>query len=591
MRKINFAFLATVLLGLSACSSVVGDDMMPEAALPADMPVVVAVDYSQNDQVGAFKELKERFPETELTDKLLSEIEAEFSMDEEKGEMSALAKEVFADDWKIVLGLSVEGLELGANFDEYLSSDQQVYFVGKFAQADKVEELIDLSMPEDCDDRTNCSREADGGKVYWTDEADDSYLVRYQDVFVLTNTAEARDQAVARLESGSGFNDNDDFAENIQDESYLGYVYVDAEGVGSVFDDLYAEWGAEFAASMEAFGDMYVFFTADDIGIRTMSKSLLKGEDPLATLGYLNPDYTLDLINRVPGEGVIFYVEQGSAETYLSAFITGFSSGYNSVAQGTGGELLVAETDGAKVVAEYFGVEEQEAQLFLNSPFAFAMHDVGNYYPTFSMFLDVGNSEEAQAVAQKVTSSLDQTLEDAIVLFDDFATAQLGEEKGLLKQSTEGDLHKVSLSWEDVSSTNSASLAFLPALTSQPLEFYYGLIDEETFVLAFYPNLTEVYGEDVLAENEIFEEAQGEVMDSGFTVSYGSIEPLFNIADKYVAIAQSFGVMTQEDLATYQEVARLFKTMKYMMGVNYMEGDVLMSESVLAVVELEKEED
>ena len=111
-----------------------------------------------------------------------------------------------------------------------------------------------------------------------------------------------------------------------------------------------------------------------------------------------------------------------------------------------------------------------------------------------------------------------------------------------------------------------------------PVEVYYGVTADNVLVMALYPKFADVYGKEVLADNADFKKAVAKLEnDKAPVMSYMVPGNVMVLADRYVELVKKFGVMSAEDLETYGMVSKFVKTVKYMVAVNRVEGEVLRS--------------
>ena len=109
----------------------------------------------------------------------------------------------------------IEDLDLAS---EEMPDDFDVFVVGKFSEADEAQALIETLLK-----RKVYIYKEDGDFQYWTMEDDRFYMARYGEIIFVTNAADNRDAAVARLKAGSGGFVVDKAKVG---ESNLGYVFV-----------------------------------------------------------------------------------------------------------------------------------------------------------------------------------------------------------------------------------------------------------------------------------------------------------------------------------------------------------------------------
>ncbi|MDA1060602.1 MAG: hypothetical protein O3B47_02310 [bacterium] len=552
--------LLVISLGLSACSSgpSVLKDIELENVLPEDSAMVFVIDYSNEEQMDLFKDIKDRFPETEFSKMISDFTDSELGSDDINYEKDI--QPIFDGSWKFGLSTSFPEDFNFDNPDEIDESEIEFVIAMDFEEADAFENFINVVG----ESSGNLDFTEDGEIKYWTNEDDEVYLVRYGDIFFLTNQLEYREAALSRIEDGNGFDSTKVFES--ETENNLGYMYVDGAMFGDLLVDLYSSMGMENMVKYFAgLGDVSMVWFADEDGIMISSSSIISGEDLLSING-IDPSYELTLVDDVNGEGLISYSEQGLLGPSLKAFVDGFAAGYNAVNDdltnindliGQGGDYYEGILEEIAALGE---VTTEEVEAVLNSPFAFAMSDVGALYPTFSLYLKV--DEENAENAKKMVSALNEYV-DTILLEFDALMLSIGENEGILKKDIEvvngGGLHKIYLDW-DASSNLSLNLGLTGMTPDEAnVELYYGLTGNNVFVVALYPDFASDFGKNVVSETENYKEGVEKLGDSfGHNVSYFSPGPLVDIASRYLDIAVQFAPNPEEIKANFDLYGRQF---------------------------------
>lgn len=603
-------FVLFGLLGLflfSACkgeSSTLADATL-ESALPKDSPFVFVLDYSNGDQIDAFRDLKDRFPETDLSEKFQA-----LAFDPEVTDIDYEHDiEPFLDGkWKIGIGMvfsediNFETFEIEGfgNFEDF-----EIYIVGEFEESDAFEDFLNLSMEESYGE--DFDYEEDGEIKYWSNDDDLLYFVRYNDVFVLTNNPDSREGAVERMADGSGFNTNIETTQAVSAlaSENLGYFYMDFSVLAGFLTNFYASMGmTDFGKYFEGMDDVYAVWFADDDGIMIVSQN--KVIDPAFYEEFL-PDgtYDLSLKDYVNGDGLIAFSESANFGSYLQNFIQGFAAGYNSVDSGFDPGTLETNVLGSQdnsyqelldELSSLGDVESEDLGEILNSPFAFAMSDVGGYIPTLAFYVQVDESQAENA--KKLTAALDEYMDKIIVEFDNLMQQFGGTDIGLIKKDLEvvsgGGLHKLYVDWAAASPETLSGLA-LAGLSPDDLkiELYYGITGNNVFAVALYPDFQNSYGKNPVSEKEDFKEGFEKVGGSEtFYISYFSFRPLIDIAGRYLEIVRNYGFILDEDMRNFDLYGRQFAgTLKYFVGSTVYSEEDMMSKVYVRFEEVEEEEE
>ncbi len=530
-------------------------DVSLETVLPEDSSMVFVIDYSDEDQIDYFEDIKDRFPETDLRKTIVDYYDSELADDELSYEDDI--EPIFDGDWKLGFGMVFpEDFNFGET--EALPEDFEIVLAMELEEADDLEDLIQLIDPAG----GSLDYEEAGEISHWTNESDDVYITRYGDLFFLTNQLEYREDALFRLDEGTGFDSNEGVLEELAliAEKNLGYMYVNGGMLGDLLVDVYSSMGMDdIAQYFGSIGDIYLVWSADADGIMLASKTEMLDDEALLMYG-IDPSYELTLIDDVNSEGLIVYAEQGLLGPSMKAFFEGFASGYNSVNDGmklgssfSEADTVLMETSviGVPSIKEestdYYeqmlntiavegGMTAEEVEDVLNSPFAFAMSDVGAVYPTISLYLKVG--EDKAENAKNLIAVLDDYVDQIVEEFDEMMLAA-NEGEGIFKKDIEivngGTLTKIYVDWE-ASPSMSLNLG-LAGLTPEDVnaELYYGLTGDNVFVVALHPDFESDFGKNVLSENEDYQEGVAKLGDSfSYGVSYFSPRPLVDIASRYV---------------------------------------------------------
>lgn len=600
--------LSMVVSGCSLFSNddglkIEGKDYTLEQVLPAEVALVMAADHSDDSQVEAWQELMAEFPETGWGKKILDSYNTEFG---EQVNYETELKPIVSEDWKMLVGIELpEEMKEFTSLEELENFDAEgvnVYVAAYFAKADEVQVLMEKLLEDEFGDTLEF-KEEDGVK-FWTVEAEKVYIVRFDDVYVASNSSEAREEAIGRLNEGGGFELAEDaFAGNTSKEN-LGYMFVSGEEAFGFLGLLYKEMGmVSTAGLMEAYGDVFVTFVAEDGGLRMASAlALNEGKDEWMR-GIYGGDAPV-LVDKVPAAGVISYTEMGGLSLMVESILDSASLAFVGV------ETEVAESDavegedvdmvdlmenlqdpttaqdatpeqleeaGKKVreayakhlesIASTVGITKVDIENIIDSPFAMMMSEVGTLYPGISIYVKLEDDEVA--AAEKMMDFVDQYMDQVLVKFDEAVGAQ-GVPAGLLvkgAEKSESGLRKVYFDATKLPPEMSAQLALFVSPDEMEAEFYYGVTKDGVLVLALYPGFEEVYGQGSLADDKLYKEAIGQLKGSyGSTVSYMRTDNAMVLADKYLVLVKKTGMLKAEHEEVYNTVKKFVKTFTYVVG-------------------------
>ena len=238
-RIVGVGLFLGVVLAFTACKAHPSESISLETVLPENSSGVVVFDYTDGDQVEKIEYLRSQFPETDMWGKLTTEWFGDGFAEKELSYEKDVAP-IFEEEWKFGLSLTLpENLEDLDLASEEMPDDFDVFVVGKFSEADEAQALIETLLK-----RKVYIYKEDGDFQYWTMEDDRFYMARYGEIIFVTNAADNRDAAVARLKAGSGGFVVDKAKVG---ESNLGYVFVS----GGVLFDAYQKF---FGQLYEAIG-------------------------------------------------------------------------------------------------------------------------------------------------------------------------------------------------------------------------------------------------------------------------------------------------------------------------------------------------
>lgn len=535
---------------LTACTGGKGADKKLEAVFPKDSGFVFVVDGTQDSEVKQFKKLLDSLPKMGLWEKVAESYDKEVI---EGPRYEKLIKPIIEGKWKI--GVALSGFPEDVRPDEAIQpedvQDLELNIAGKFSEAGKVEELIGVLLERAA--WTDLETKEDDGVKYWTAPSQDFYMFRYGDFFVVTMSEIDRDAALKRLEEGGGMDENEEVLDGVKklEKDNLGYFYGSAEAMKNVYKGLYTDLMPDIDVKEINVGATYIVVFAEDDGLAMKSEGVVPEQNDITRQMLGDLDYEVDLINQINGDGMIFYTEQSNMGFYADAFMQGLTAGLKgeNPADFSINENYVAQ------LAKELNVEEEAMMGILDSPFAFAMSDVGTLYPTMSAYAKI--DEKYVEDARALTLSLDTWADQVIAEYDALMEAE-GFGVGALKKEVElvdgGGLHKLYFDLSALPPDILAAAVFVPGLdlSSLQLELYYGITGDNLFVIAMYPGFDEAFGKNPFADSEGYKKVDGKFNEGGYSFSYFASQPLIDFMDRWIGIAESGGLVAPADKADYE---------------------------------------
>ncbi|MBD3330824.1 hypothetical protein GF354_04825 [Candidatus Peregrinibacteria bacterium] len=566
MKKTLFITVFTVFFALFASACSLGKDKAEnkpaEALLPQNPLMIMAVDYSNKDQRKLLHNLIKTFPETNIK-QVISE---EMAKNSETLTYENLIAPYVSDDWKLLFAMKIpENVEK-------IDQDAEIYVAGKFEKADAFEGSMKTALNDEYGEAI--LEEKKGAFTYWTNADDDLYIGRYGDVFWLTNSEANRDKAVKRLTDGGGFELKKELPDNL---AYMYANYGDLVELIKAIEEMEENFEMADVGLMNAyltgFGELYMYVQAEDKGIRTISDFEVKESSFFDEL-YEGKD--LSLVSKVPANGTMMYFEDVSFKQSVSMFGMSMQSAYLDASKEP--ELNVS----AEEIAEKFNEDFYEPLLEtlaqssslsaaqidakLDSPFAFGIYDTGQLVPGVVFYLDVTDSEGLTEIV------------------DDFVD---GVVKGMA-QNLGGSMFSADLIQRDIAVIDGTPLkkiyidySKLPEgtlddfstmvgtnLSAQKVELYYGPTNDDVFVIAFYPEFNDIYGEDVLEENADYKAAISSLNGLGANLVYLDTAPILTYADTLFTFNEQLNAVTDEQKESFEKFKRWMGNIDYVVSSN-----------------------
>lgn len=555
------AALASTVAAFVFVDTAVNKNVRIETVFSEDSSFVVVVGASDKKQIENFKELQSLFPKTGtwpvVKVAIVQFLNAQgISYDED-------VKPIIDGQWRFGLAVTIQGeiksLEAfdSQNFDGYVALESDM--------PENVERILTKYLEKN---KPTAKIREKGGVKYWTDGGN-MELVRYGNIFFFGKNPKSTPAAIARLESGKGGFEVEDL-----EVANLGYAYVNMDRVKEAVEEIYDEFGMpqvnDYLGLME---DSLGYWAAEKDGFRLKSFSNLSADtESLKLLGF-DPNYKANLADKVNGKGVFLYIED-------SKFALVVESAAKSISEEAYEEFL-------EKLAALGGTDVETIKSIFDSPFAVTVSDLGQLIPGIVVYLQLDESKTEDA--KKLIIALDAYLDRVIVEFDKILVGQKLP-SGVLKKDVSAingaAFHKV---FVDFSTYPEAQFDYISNLvgfdvSKSKLELYYGVSADNLFVLALYPNFENAYGQDVLAENDNFEESLKSVSGIGSKLNYVNFGLFADTLLRFAKIGVASVEGGQAKIDSYERTFKPFlQTMKFLISTSYFEDEVLWSDAFLKI--------
>ncbi|PKL36426.1 hypothetical protein CVV38_00775 [Candidatus Peregrinibacteria bacterium HGW-Peregrinibacteria-1] len=559
------------------------DANLLETALPVTTDIVFAINHENGLQLRQWNRLKDEFPHRkELGDMLEKFFDEELAEEGEENPLTWKAdiEPIVAGDWRLVVGYDFDE---NMNFDDLVEANQDLdgqefgddfefegfdmYLLFQTDKANQFEKLIADSL-SDAE-----LVESNSVNKKWSLSSGGEYLVRIGDQFLFVVGEEAMvDDAVERLLAGGDVNLGDGME---VPKGNLGYVLVNGKQLALLTQSLYGGEMGETIKDLEAsYG--YLEMKAEKDGL------LFEGNMVVGNPSLYNLDYARNLVGKVVGVGTIFYGESGGVDldVFIEQFVVGLASGGVDFDRESLQELVLDET----------GMTFEDFDALFKSPMAFSVVDFGGMVPGMLAYWDLSASDEAKMAGGKLAKYLDAQFEVVLPeLQNMMIETPVGDISGALKKEMvvieDGEVNRI---YFDFSALTAEQLEMIKGLVPVDLsmfafELYYGVSGDDVLIVGLGRDLEVNYGKKAVGDEAKYKGLMSQLGASYRGVSYFDFEPIFGMGDRYMAMADMFGVLTVEFKENYQKVKEFVTTIKYVGGGSVIEGNVVKSRGFVKI--------
>jgi hypothetical protein len=514
----------------------IASDVSIENLLPADIDLAFGVDYTDEDQIANLKAFMELFSSSEV-DSLVASYDESVAADRS---YETAVKPVVDSKWELLYGMNFIVPDESVDFNS-----MEAYVAFKVEESDLFAELAGSMLSEQF--RGDISCKDDGDFVYWTSESDDFYMVRYGDVFFVSNFEALRDEFVVNIDSG-----NSGFARNSVPE--LAYFYLNIKKV------LDGDFGMENYAD---FINLDLSFQAIEDGLKISTETELALDRQYYTDDYFN--YDVHLVDNVPASGLIAYVEgpgmdflgEVNRDFYYFDYSMDYENNLNFYSYLIKDKFLASDL-----------LSAEDYALLKDSPFSVAVYegDDGDKNNKVSFYIELDDSKAVlgNVLTDAVDSYIDSMIADNGVQFVDGQNINDFVHRDTAFAYGSG-LKKVYVNLKGIGTGDSTG--------SADLEIYYGMLDDNVFTVSMYPSFEKDYGVNTLANSAKYLEAVDKLAGVyGNAVAYVDMDVLADV------LALNVLDITDEFESA---VVDFVKKMDYFVGSLKKDGDLMKSDMYL----------
>lgn len=538
-----FAGVVVSTLTLVSCGFGNSSDRTVDSAFSKNSLMVMTVDFSDDNQVKNFNNLVDQFPTTGFMGFIPKAFDGQGKVDGFTWKEDV--QPILDGKWKLGVGISAPAKEAVET-----NNGPKIIFAGKFSETAKVKSLLDKFVANKKGVFADMKYEKKDGVEYWIGASNQFYLALDKDVFIIAPNEADMAEGVKTLDDNEGLDKSDNFKTYSKNQGGgLMTYYFNSKDIIDKADpkDGVGKWLVEMLGSVT---DEYSGIFADADGFRSMMEANVDEKSSGFKKLLADPSYKLSLIDKVNSKGLFFYVEGGSLKNgFLSYLLDAGNSAEKPTTDNVLGALgLNAPSSIADVsspTSEYGTAFEflKKIDVLLSSPYAISISDKENYLPAIALYFQLKNDDVEKG--KQLITDFDGYVDEVLVEVNKVLPAVDGQISFAKKDVivvNGAALHKVYVDWKAVPQDliNEWSTKSGINVTTVRNEFYYGLMGDNTFVIAWYPDFPTVYGKDVLAQNADYKEAFAKLGDGyGMSVSYLDTKPLITFVDKFLKMAVS----------------------------------------------------
>lgn len=400
-------------------------------------------------------------------------------------------EEIVMDDWQ--LGFSLR--------DSGSSDSADVAFVARVDQFNEFQKVIATMVWESYGADVEC--EAHEAYTMWTVEWADLYVLRFGDLFIFANSSELRSEFLDQVLAEDGYDE-------IKEDALV-YGWFDFENSFDFVDEAFDQ---NFS-SLDALGVQELEFSLKALTDGFELTTDLELADGSSLIEVYDDEY-LELVDKVPAGDLLMYTEDQDLSVALEDLASYF----------------LYEEDAYEWLEFEFGYDAETLELLAESGYAMSVSDSGNVLPDAAFYLHLTHRDE-KALASELTADLDAFFtsiakETYYTMDDEIEIEYLVREEGM-----NDSMSKWSLDVENIAGASGNDF-----FADEAYEIHYGLVEDDIYVIAFYNEFDEAWGEKTVEDYRRFELAAETVDHRASRVQFLDLAGVGELVESYVEKAE-----------------------------------------------------
>ncbi len=552
--------LVALVITLAGCNKYELDDsklssqgVALENYIPKDAMIMMTLNKKNELQKQKLEKLGSYFPEetvSRIYDGILEE--AQMELDKIGIKYEEDIKPIFGENYRVLMAM-------GGN-PENLKEDEmpEIYIAAIVNDTEKMQSLIDKLA----------EGEAEKGEQFGATTLDnkneDSYLALYKDTIILTNKQNLRHGALKRMNNNEeSILSNELYKEAIKDLPQQNFAdfYINYENYFELINQLQKE-DYPLKLNQELKMSVAIALYAEDEGVRMLTNTANKGKLNFRDFTFHEPY----LFRGIPGEKLIMYSEIYDLKKIIEKSLEIYEWDEETSKEMRKAELLIKKTIELDL--------KEDVLTWMDKGFAMVVQRNESMIPAISFYVDATSNPQG---AQKVLDIIDTALQQAY----DAMLANAGPGVNVAKILTDvvkkevvevgsSEMNRFSLDFSDMTEQELLAAGLPSGIFTEPVELYYGLTNNDYFVVSTYSGLDEVFAQDefVSVASSMEVEQGGEfIKDYPYNLSYISVEEAFKYVDRVMEDMEKVeGPMDEESRKAYEMVHDFFAPFKYMIA-------------------------
>ena len=528
-----------------------------EDYLPQDTLMMISISTQDKDQREAFQTIINYFPEEDMQNAWKSMVK-EFGPKLEKTGISYEndIAPIFGNSYRFTFGMT----------GDIKKDDPDMYIALTLADSEKAKSLLEKLIEKDND----LTSEELFGAMTLDNKSEDMYLALYKDTILITNVAENRESALKRMvKNEESILSNEDFKKsyNKLPKPNLGIAFINIKELFSKFGESDKDNMANSPFADALHGEAFAF-TAEEDGIRVIVQVIFNKDSKEFNLNNY-PYEEPYMYKNIPGGKLIMY-----SESY------GMKDAFDIQMQALGGDK-----ESQKEFSEFKRIIKSTVKLdfdedilsWMDKGFALVLQHNKSIVPAISLYVDASsNTKSAQKVLDLIDAGVSQAVESMLANAPENIDAEnvVRKDKVTLGKS---EINRVALDFTSLSDEELLDAGLPSGIFVEPIEFYYGLTDENYFLISTYTGLDKDYDNTItVAENEKVKEAQTYLDGYKYQLSYISVDEIVKYVDTFVGYMEVVdGPIDENARKKLDKVKSYLAPIKYLVGSNKKEENVV----------------